>query len=153
MSERTFEPMTKEDVTAAQNAWEKYVTEQDVENLLGLYDFGTPDAPLLFKPTLTDVIRTDRDGAKSYFIGGNPSYPNDHGFLANAWKQVNFESAAGPVLNAGGLGYTDMGQYTFVNGEGNATKADYTFSYHKVNGKVLISVHHSSVTWQPPVSE
>ena len=56
MSERTFEPMTKAEVIAAQRAWAKYVTDQDVERLLALYDFGTPDEPLLFKPTLTDVM-------------------------------------------------------------------------------------------------
>ena len=69
MTDRTFEPMTKAEVVAAQRAWAKYVTEQDVENLLGLYDFGSADEPLLFKPTLADVIRLDREGAKSYFIG------------------------------------------------------------------------------------
>ena len=70
-----FEPMTKAEVVAAQRAWTKYVTEQDVENLLELYDFGSADEPLLFKPTLADVIRLDRAGAKSYFVGGNPDRP------------------------------------------------------------------------------
>ena len=60
MSERTFEPMTKAEVVAAQRAWAKYVTDRDVDNLLDLYDFGTPDEPLLFKPTLADVMRRDR---------------------------------------------------------------------------------------------
>ena len=50
MSERTFEPMTKAEVVAAQRAWARYVTDQDVDRLLDLYDFGTPDEPLLFKP-------------------------------------------------------------------------------------------------------
>ena len=63
MTDRTFEPMTKAEGVAAQRAWAKYVTEQDVENLLGLYDFGSADEPLLFKPTLADVIRLDREGA------------------------------------------------------------------------------------------
>ena len=63
MSERTFEPMTKAEVIAAQREWARYVTEQDVDKLLELYDFGTPDEPLLFKPTLADVIRLDRAGA------------------------------------------------------------------------------------------
>ena len=153
MSECKFEPVTKAEVIAAQQAWAKYVTEQDVENLLELYDFGSPDEPLLFKPTLADVIRLDRAGARSYFVGGDPEYPNDHGFLKNGWKRVDFHSAAGPILNAGGLGYRDMGQYTFFDGEGNGTRADYTFAYHKLNGRGLISLHHSSLTWQPPAAE
>ena len=151
MSDRQYEPMTKAEVIAAQRAWAKHVTEQNVEELLALYDFGSPDEPLLFKPTLADVIRLDQDGARSYFVGGNPEYPNDHGFLKNNWKQVDFQSAVGPIIKAGGLGYKDMGHYTFVNAEGNATRADYTFAYHKLNGQVLISLHHSSLTWFPPV--
>lgn len=151
MNERVYEPMTKAEVFAAQRAWAKYVTEQDVDRLLDLYDFGEADEPLLFKPTLADVIRLDRAGAKSYFIGGNPDYPYDDGFLHRGWKSVEFQSAVGPVLKAGGLGYKDMGHYTFVDGDGNATRADYTFAYHKLNGRVLISLHHSSLTWLPPV--
>lgn len=151
MSERNFQPMTKAEVVAAQSAWAKYVTERDVERLLGLYDFGDPDEPVLFKPTLADVIRLDREGARAYFVGGNPDYPQDKGFLTKGWKTVKFESAAGPVLQAGGLGYRDMGHYTFVDGDGDATRADYTFVYHKLDGRVLISLHHSSLTWLPPV--
>ena len=105
MSDRQYEPMTKAEVIAAQRAWAKHVTEQNVEELLALYDFGSPDEPLLFKPTLADVIRLDQDGARSYFVGGNPEYPNDHGFLKNNWKQVDFQSAVGPIIKAGGLGY------------------------------------------------
>lgn len=149
---RNFEKMTKAEVIKAQRDWVKAVTEQDVETLLGLYDFGSADEPLLFKPTLADVIRLDEEGARSYFVGGNPNYPNDDGFLKNCWKHIEFQSAVGPILKAGGLGYKDMGQYTFVNASGDATRADYTFAYHKLDGKVLISLHHSSLTWIPPTN-
>ena len=151
ISERNFEPMTKAEVVAAQRAWAKHVTDQNVDALLGLYDFGDPDEPVLFKPTLADVIRLDRDGARAYFVGGDPNYPQDKGFLKRGWKTVEFQSAVGPILKAGGLGYKDMGHYTFVDGDGNATRADYTFAYHKLDGQVLISLHHSSLTWLPPV--
>ena len=147
---REYEPMTKAEVILAQRAWTKAVIDQDVDTLLGLYDFGTPDEPLLFKPTLADVIRIDEAGARSYFVGGNDEYPHDGGFLFHNWKTIEFHSAVGPILKAGGLGYKDMGQYTFVNDKGDATRADYTFAYHKLNGKVLISLHHSSITWVPP---
>ena len=147
---RKFEEMTKVEVIHAQRAWANAVVEQDVETLLGLYDFGTPDEPLLFKPTLADEIRLDEPGARSYFVGGNSDYPHDGGFLFNAWKRVEFQSAVGPILKAGGLGYKDMGHYTFINAQGDATRADYTFAYHKIDGKVLISLHHSSLTWIPP---
>ncbi|MEO0606029.1 MAG: hypothetical protein AAF211_31665 [Myxococcota bacterium] len=150
MTERVFQTMTKAEVVSAQRAWARFVTEQDVEQLLELYDFGTQDEPLLFKPTLADVIRLDRAGARSYFVGGNEDYPNDHGFLNRGWKRVDFQSAAGPILKAGGLGYKDMGHYTFTDGDGNSTRADYTFAYHNLGDRVLISLHHSSLTWLPP---
>ena len=146
---RNFETMTKAEVINAQRAWAKAVTRQDVETLLGLYDFGSADEPLLFKPTLADEIRLDEEGARSYFVGGNENYPHDGGFLKNGWKHVEFQSAVGPILKAGGLDYKDMGHYTFVKANGDATRADYTFAYHKLNGKVLISLHHSSLTWIP----
>ncbi len=150
ISDRNFEPMTKSEVITAQRAWAKHVTEQNVDELLDLYDFGTPDEPLLFKPTLADIIRLDRAGARAYFVGGDPDYPHDHGFLNKGWKSVDFQSAVGPILKAGGLGYKDMGHYTFTDGGGNKTRADYTFAYHKLDGRVLISLHHSSLTWFPP---
>ena len=153
ISDRNYEPMTKAEVIAAQRAWAKHVTEQNVEELLDLYEFGEPDVPLLFKPTVAVVFRLDRARAKTYFLGGNPEFPNDHGFLKRGWKTVEFQSAVGPILKAGGLGYKDMGHYTFVDGEGNATRADYTFAYHKLDGRVLISLHHSSLTWFPPVGD
>lgn len=142
--------MTKSEVIAAQRAWVKHVTEENLDALLDLYDFGTPDEPLLFKPTLADVIRLDRKGARSYFAGGDPDYPHDRGFLKMNWRRVVFQSAVGPILKAGGLGYKDMGHCTFTDAKGAVTHADYTFAYHKVDGRVLISLHHSSLTWTPP---
>jgi hypothetical protein len=47
----------------------------------------------------------------------------------------------------------DMGQYSFVDGDGNTTQADYTFAYHKLEGRVLISLHHASLTWLPPAED
>ena len=97
---RIFESMTKAEVVAAQRAWAKYVVERQVDALLELYDFGEPEAPLLFKPTLANIIRLDRAGARSYFVGGDPSYPYDKGFLNQGWVSVDFQSAVGPILKA-----------------------------------------------------
>ncbi len=141
--------MTKAEIAAAQRDWVKCVIEQDVDQLLALYDFGTPDQPLLFKPTMTDIIRTDRAGAYSYFVGGDPNYPHDNGFLNRGWTQVKFQSAVGPVLNSDGRGCKDMGCYEFIDGQGGSTHADYTFIYHKLGGQILIVLHHSSFTWSP----
>ena len=149
MLDRVFEPICAQDVVAAQTAWIKHVTEQDVDALLDLYDVDDPSAPLQFKPTLSDVIRTDRAGARAYFVGGDPDYPHDHGFLHHGWKTVDFRSAIGPMQEPGGLTARDMGQCFFENGDGDVTQADYTFIYHKVGGRALIALHHSSLTWCP----
>ena len=146
---REFQRITKSEVIKAQHLWAKYVTEQNIEKLLDLYDFGNPEEPLLFKPTLADVIRTERTGARSYFVGGNPLFPQDKGFLKNEWKLVKLNSIAGPIPSPGGLEYRDMGHYDFVNAEDNTTSADYTFVYHKLENSVLITLHHSSLAWKP----
>jgi hypothetical protein len=150
MTDRVYQKMTKAEVVAAQRKWAKYVVERDVDRLLDLYDFDDPDAPVLFKPTLADVIRLDRASARAYFVGGDPDWPQDTGFLNRGWTKVEFQSAVGPVLKAGGLGYKDMGHCTLVDGAGTVIRADYTFAYHKIDGRVLISLHHSSLTWVPP---
>ncbi|MEE2995705.1 MAG: phosphoribosyl-AMP cyclohydrolase, partial [Pseudomonadota bacterium] len=96
-----------------------------------------------------DTIRLDRAGVRSYFLGDDPAYPNDYGFLNRGWKRVEFQSAAGPVLQMDGGWCTDMGHYAFINTDGTTTDADYTFIYHKLDGRILISLHHSSLTWLP----
>jgi len=53
------------------------------------YDYGK----VLFKPTLTSgeqTFRPTKEGAHSYFVGENPAYPNDHGFLLEPWTKVWF---------------------------------------------------------------
>ena len=97
-----YDRFTKEEVEAAQATWAAAVIGQDLETLLSLYDFNREGGPLLFKPTLSCDIRTDVDGTRSYFVGGDGRYPYDQGFIKKGWKSVRFESAAGPVFEAGG---------------------------------------------------
>jgi len=134
------ELLTKHDVLEAQSKWGSAVVAKDSDALLGLYDFSI----LLFKPTMAADIRTDADGALSYFIGGNSNYPGDQGFLHNGFVGVNFESSRGPMLGDGQTTAQDMGHYTFHKPDGSVVKADYSFCYRKVNGQTLITLHHSS---------
>lgn len=146
---RPYQKLTKTEVTQAQQAWINAIIMKDIESLISLYDFNCADVPVLFKPTLTDSIRSDEAGARSYFVGGNPQYPNDTGFLNNNWKQVKFFSAVGPIIETDHLVAKDMGKYTFVKDTDESVQADYTFIYHKLNNEVLISLHHSSLVWKP----
>ncbi len=135
-----FSLLTAAEIETAQKAWAAAVVRQDVDALAALYDFDC----LLFKPTMAAEIRTEESGTRSYFVGGNASYPNDHGFLHNGFVAVEFQSARGPMLESGGRSGQDMGHYIFRGPDGSETLADYSFSYHKRDGKVLITLHHSS---------
>ena len=64
----------------------KIVANEFLENLYG-FEFG----PILFKPTLSGgstTFRPSKEGALSYFIAGNPDYPNDTGFGLKNWRKI-----------------------------------------------------------------
>ena len=132
--------LTVEAVHEAQAAWGAAVVAQDVDTLAALYDFEV----LLFKPTMAADIRVDEAGARSYFVGGDARYPGDQGFLNHAFVGVEFESARGVMLEGGGHSAQDMGHYYFHEADGGVIKADYSFSYHRCDGRVRITLHHSS---------
>ena len=69
-----------------------------IEMLNELYAFELGD--VLFKPTKTEKkqFRLKIEGAKSYFIGGNPKFGEDKGFAIQPWQSVKFENAS-VVLN------------------------------------------------------
>jgi hypothetical protein len=145
-----YHALTIDEVLVAQRAWADAVVAQDIEGLLALYDFHSDNGPLLFNPTMATEIRTDRGGTRSYFVGGDDRYPTDTGFLHKGWRRVRFQSAAGPVFEGGGLAANDMGYYVFTDRDGAEASANYTFSYHKIDGRVLITLHHSSFVYEPP---
>jgi hypothetical protein len=135
------QPITVDEVVAAQKAWGAAVAGDDVDTLLGLYDLNN----LLFKPTASASIRTDAAGTRSYFVG-SPERPEDLGFLRRPVTEVRFSSSRGPQLSADQSLAHDMGHYAFVRPDGTALEADYSFIYRKVDGRILIALHHSSFT-------
>ena len=66
---RSFQKMTKAEVVVAQRAWAKAVVEQNVEALLALYDFGTPDEPTLDQLDLALSVGTGTEGGGSAIAG------------------------------------------------------------------------------------
>lgn len=154
--------VTKAEVLKAQKKWAealieigklkekreecKSVTSDTIDHLYG-YDIGD----VLFKPTrATEVqFRQTREGALSYFIGGNDQYPEDTGFALQPWEEVRFDNAGGILL------YDEtavaMGNYYFTDaGTGEVTKVEYTFGYIKASdGSLKINLHHSSVPYSP----
>ncbi len=148
--------ITKQEVVAAQEIWGQGIvkigslkddmtlcekaTEAHLDTLYA-FDLGT----VLFKPTkAADVqFRLTKESAKSYFIGGDDKYQEDHGFAIHPWTAVRFENADLIIEEKRALA---MGNYYFTDTEGGETKVEYTFGYVKDdNGNLKIDLHHSSI--------
>ncbi len=156
-------PITEAEVVAAQNAWcgallaigaayaeggqaaAKAVAEAVIDEAYA-YDQGG----VLFKPTLTtnpQTFRLTRAGALSYFVGGDPAFPHDHGFALKGWTQCQPENAG--IIISGSVG-SSMGKVHFTGQDGSVTSVDKTWSFVKdEGGKVRIVVHHSSLEVAP----
>lgn len=110
--------------------------------------YGYQMGPVLFKPTLTvnpQTFRTTRDGALSYFVGGDATYPNDSGFALKDWVKCEVDNAA--VFIAGDSAST-MGKVNFTDKNGDVTTVDKTWSFVKDDaGQLRIVVHHSSLEY------
>ena len=118
----------------------KEAAEKHIDDLYA-YQFGE----VLFCPTRASEkqFRFTREGALSYFIGGNNNFPEDTGFAIQPWTNVRFENA-GIFLH--GDYAVAMGNYFFTPKEEEELKVEYTFGYIKDrNAKLRINVHHSSV--------
>ncbi|MEE4208043.1 MAG: phosphoribosyl-AMP cyclohydrolase, partial [Parvularcula sp.] len=104
---------------------------------------------VLFKPTLASVdqFRTSFDSALSYFVGGNPTYPEDKGFAIKPWSKVRWKNVG--ITNNSCTMAVAMGNYYFTPvGGGEETKVEYTFGYIRGNdGALKIVVHQSSVPY------
>jgi len=148
--------ITKQDLENAQKTWGQGVVhigtlqsdraecENYTQNFVDeLYDFDNKQ--VLFKPTKAaiDQFRITKEGAISYFIGGNSKFSEDKGFALQPWTQVRFENVALILEENRAL---TMGNYFFTDTNGQDTKVEYTFGYCKdSNGKLKIDVHHSSL--------
>jgi len=117
------------------------------EHIDDLYAFNL--GAVLFKPTKAAVnqFRLTKQGAKSYFIGGDPMNQEDDGFALMPWVKVRFENVAVILESNRALA---MGNYFFTDSEGIITKVEFTFGYIKDNQeKLRIDVHHSSLPYCP----
>jgi hypothetical protein len=150
--------ITKQEIAEAQKTWghgvvaigEVYtngggyrkVAEDHVDSLYA-YQLG----PVLFCPTKAakKQFRTTKEGAVSYFVGGDKNFPEDKGFALQPWTKVRFENA-GTFIH--GDYAVAMGNYFFTPKEGEEVKVEYTFGYIKgKDGKLRINLHHSSLPY------
>jgi hypothetical protein len=117
----------------------KKAASEHIDDLYG-YNMGT----VLFKPTMASErqFRLDKEGALSYFIGGNPSYPEDNGFAIKPWTHIRWQNAEIKIINKTALA---MGNYFFTPAqEEEELKVEYSFAYTKdEQGKLCIILQDS----------
>ena len=111
--------------------------------------YGFNFAKVLFKPTLSggsQTFRPTKEGALSYFVGHNPSYPNDSGFGIKFWREISSETSAIFIDDTVAMW---MGSVTLIDKDGQVTKVDKSWGY-KIdgNGNLRIVLHHSSLPYE-----
>jgi hypothetical protein len=112
--------------------------------------YGYNMGPVLFKPTLTSgsqTFRTTREGALSYFVGGNAAYTQDSGFAIKGWRSVETTTAASFMDGDVAMW---MGNVRMTDKNGGVTIVDKSWGYKKdANGVMRIVLHHSSLPYRP----
>ena len=108
--------------------------------------YGYQYGAVAFKPTLTQQPQTFRGtkaGALAYFVGGNPSYPNDKGFAIKPWQKCLIRNQV--IQLHGDLAIT-MGNVDLTDSSGKVTTVDKTWAFiREPDGEVRIVLHHSSL--------
>ena len=118
------------------------------------YDSGK----VFFKPTLAygdQTFRNTKKGALSYFIGGDPEYPNDKGFALTPWVKARYDNAGEKnegIQIYGSVAIT-MGNVWVTGKDGKDVMVDKTWVFKKgKDGKLKIIVHKSALPFTPAVT-
>ena len=151
--------ITESDVVEAQKAWGSGIVEigraytekgdyrAAAERHIGdFYGYGSGE--VLFKPTKSAdrQFRLTKQGALSYFVGGDGDFPEDKGFAIHPWTKVRFENEGTLIEGNTALA---MGNYYFTTPEGDEVKVEYSFGYKKDDaGRLRIVLHHSSIPYE-----
>ena len=151
--------ITQAEVIAAQNGWcdallsisKTYAnygigaatkTAEAVIDKAYAYQYG----PVAFNPTLSsgvETFRATREGALAYFVGNNPSFPNDKGFALKPWRKCQ---VVNEVIQINGAQAITMGNVYITDSTGKVTTVDKTWSFIKEpDSTVRIVLHHSSL--------
>jgi hypothetical protein len=111
--------------------------------------YGYDTGKVLFKPTLTSgdqTFRPTKEGALSYFVGKNPSFPNDHGFLLEPWLKVWFTDE--DFILTGNLAIVQCNIHFISAKREIFINKSFVFKIC-ADSKVRISLHHSSLVYNP----
>ncbi|WP_322965300.1 hypothetical protein [Sphingomonas fuzhouensis] len=112
------------------------------------YDYD--QGKVLFKPTLTfgaHTFRPTKEGALSYFVGGNAAFPDDKGFKLKPWVKVWY-SKLDYILH-GDLAIVQCNVH-FIGEDDSHIFVNKSFVFKECDdGKVRIVLHQSSLPYQP----
>jgi hypothetical protein len=122
------------------------------------YDFG--NSPVFFRPTLAMFphnFRTTKEGALSYFIGGNPRF-GDEGFIKKGWREAKFDNTiegkkAIQVHGNIGIAMGNVYLRQEVTVGGTWTVVDKVFVFIKEDNEVRLIVHNSALSNLPPLEK
>jgi hypothetical protein len=165
-AEETKATITEKEVNAAQQAWcdalvkigkvhkdggdYKATASKVIDDL---YDYA--DGKVFFKPTLAsgaNTFRKTKEGALSYFVGDNKSFPEDKGFALAPWVKVRYDNAGegnNGIQIHGNIALT-MGNVYLTGSDGKEIMVDKTFAFRKCkDGKLRLIVHKSALPFKP----
>ena len=160
------EKITKAQVNAAQQAWcdalvaiGKVSTEGGDAKALATkvlseaYDYD--NGSVFFKPTLAygkNTFRPTKAGALSYFVGGDPNFPEDKGFALTPWVKARYDNLGDGdegIQIHGNIAIT-MGNVWVTKQDGTEVMVDKTFVFKKSeDGKLRLIAHNSSLPYPP----
>jgi hypothetical protein len=158
--------ITEEEVNAAQQAWcDALVQIGKIHSeggdpkafaekvLTDAYDYD--NGKVFFKPTLAfgaNTFRNTKDAALSYFVGGNPNFPEDKGFALTPWVKARYDNAGegnNGIQIYGDIAIT-MGNVWVTGKDGKEVMVDKTWVFKKgEDGKLRIIVHKSALPFAP----
>ena len=158
-------PITEQQVNAAQQAWcdglvrvaQVHAQGGDAKSVAAkmiddLYDYA--DGQVFFKPTLAfgpRTFRPTREGALAYFVGGNPSFPEDTGFALKGWTKARYDNNAAEngIQIHGDIAIT-MGNVYITGADGKEVMVDKTFVFRRCkDGNLRLCVHKSALPFSP----
>jgi hypothetical protein len=157
--------ISEAEVNAAQQAWcdglvkigkvhkdggdYQAVASQFIDDL---YDYK--EGKVFFKPTMAfgkNTFRSTKDGALSYFVGGNKDFPEDTGFALKQWVKVRYDNNAAEngIQIHGDIAIT-MGNVYLTNTKGEDAMVDKTFVFRRCkDGKLRLCAHKSALPYEP----
>jgi hypothetical protein len=116
------------------------------------YDQGK----VFFKPTLAfgeNTFRPTKEGALSYFVGGNPDFPEDMGFALRPWVSASYDNLGenDNGIQIHGDTAIAMGKVCVVAKDGTVVNVEKTFVFKKCDdGKLRLITHMSALPFAPP---